>query len=520
MARRIAPPAGSSAGWLQPLDRVAWVMMAVLLVLTGLLLAGGDHASPRVRDFSWDGRQVGAEDRAFLMTFSRPMDRQSVEQNLRIEPPLAGKVSWAGRRMAYTLDTPAPYGTEYQVRLRGARDRFNRSTNTNLLQPFESTFRTRDRAFVYLGAEGDEAGRLVLQNLSRDEKTILTPPDLGIFDYEPYPEGDRILFSAVDRKSRADDISPFLYTVTTGLLPEAPAATIGEIKAGELSRGDRQPQPAGVIQLVLGDNEYQNLKFDLSPDGQRIAVQRVNKQNPAEFGLWAIEAGQPAKPVPTEPGGDFLIAPDGRTLAMAQGEGMAILSLTPEADEAEEGKPLDFLPQYGVVLSFSNDGTAAAMVGFNRDPQNPTRSLFLVTNQGQEKELLTTDGSIFTAQFDPTNSLLYCLVSTRIPGDIYIEQPYLVAINLKSGIRTDLLKLPIQRDIQVALAPDGLGLLFDQVVSASDDVEEGIAQGSDGRAIATSRLWFLPLQLDQEGNPQKVAPQALAVPGLRPRWMP
>lgn len=505
----------------QPIDRAALVLMAVLAGVIGLLLLGGDHASPRVRDFSWQERQVGAAETAFLLTFSRPMEHASVEQNLQIEPPLPGKVSWAGRRMAYTLLNPAPYGTEYELRLQGARDRFSKAATKNPLQPFVSKFRSRDRAFIYLGVEGDEAGRLVLENLTQKTKEILTPPSLGVFDYKPYPEGDRILFSALDRNNQTqDNLNTSLYTVTTGINPRSPERSIGKgssanPQANVSSSLSGTPPPAKIVQLVLDTADYQNLKFDLSPDGQVIAVQRVNRKNPADFGLWIVKAGEAPRPLKTDPGGDFMIAPDSASIAMAQGQGMALLPLDAAAD------PLDFLSKFGVVLSFASDGSAAAMVQFNRDPTNPTRSLFLVTNQGKETELLKTDGSFLSAQFDPTKTLLYVLLTKRVPGDQYIEQPFLVAVNLKTGKRTDLLVLPIQRDIQMNLAPDGLAMMFDQAVSTEDgSADEGVAQGSDGRAIATSRLWLLPLQIDAEGNPTKMQPQALGVNGLRPYWLP
>ncbi len=501
----------------QPIDRVALLLMAVLAGIIGLLLLGGDHASPRVRDFSWQERQVGAEEAAFLLTFSRPMEHASVEQNLQIEPPLPGKVSWAGRRMAYTLTKPAPYGTEYELRLQGARDRFSQASTNNPLQPFVGKFRSRDRAFIYLGVEGDEAGRLVLENLTQKTKEILTPPNLGVFDYEAYPAGDRILFSALTLNNQTqDNLNTALYTVTTGINPRSPERSIGKENSSSITQSPAgTPQPAKIVDLVLDTAKYQNLKFDLSPDGQIIAVQRVNRQNPADFGLWLIKAGEAAHPLQTDPGGDFMIAPDSASIAMAQGLGMALLPLDAAAD------PLDFLPKFGVVLSFASDGSAAAMVKFNRDPANPTRSLFLVTNQGKETEILKTDGSFLSAQFDPTKTLLYVLVTKRIPGDEYVEQPFLVAVNLKTGKRTDLLVLPIQRDIQMTLSPDGLAMIFDQAVSADAGAEgNGVVQGSDGRAIATSRLWILPLQIDADGNLTKMQPQELGVVGVRPRWLP
>ncbi|HEY9697742.1 MAG TPA: hypothetical protein V6D10_10795 [Trichocoleus sp.] len=498
---------------LQSIDRVAILLMLALTVAIGLVVLVGGQAAARVRDFSWQNRQVGAEDNAFILTFSRPMDHASVEQNLKLEPPLPGKISWAGRRMAYTLETPAPYGKTFQIALDGARDRFTKANDPRAqIQPFSGTFSTRDRAFVYLGVEGDEEGRLVLQNLTRQEKRILTPANLVVMEFKPYPEGDRVLFSATDRTTQAQGVlDQQIYTVSTGIQVKAPASDPND---PQQKKSNPQSSPIGTVTQILDSKDYQNLKFDLSPDGQTIIVQRANKQQPTDFGLWMLQAGASPQQIKTDPGGDFLIAPDSRSLAMSQGQGMAILPLATNAEK------LDFLPKFGMILSFSKDGSSAAMVKFNTDPNNPTRSLFYVTNQGAEKELLKTNGSVLNAQFDPNKQNLYCLYTKLLPGDLYLEEPYLAAINLKTGKLIDLLRLPIQRDIQMSLAPDGLGILFDQIVAANDPSKPGLIRTQSGTSIASSQLWLLPALQDQDGMPLQAQPQALGVTGLRPRWLP
>jgi hypothetical protein len=513
-------PMANSTGsrkWFYPLDRTAWIMILLLSLAIGFFVIKGDRSAPRIRDFTWQNRQVGTEDAAFMLTFSRPMDHASVENNLQIKPVLPGKTSWAGRRMAYTLDAPAPYGETFELSLQGARDRFSKADDVRAqMSLYTGQFKTRDRAFVYLGVEGDEAGRLVMQNLTRQQKQVLTPPNLTVMDFKPYPEGDRLLFSASDRTDPKALINQKIYTVTTGIALKPAASQPGEKKPILSSAAPAEATP-GVINLVLDNTDYQNLKFDLSPNGKIIIVQRINQKNPADSGIWMVKEGETAQPIKTEPGGDFLIAPDSTSLAMSQGQGMAILPLEPD------GQRLDFLPKFGVVLSFARDGSAAAMVKFNRDPANPTRSLFIVSNQGVEKELLKTDGNILSAEFDPTKKNLYCLVTKRLPGKDYVEEPYLIAINLKTAKRSDLLKLPIQRDIQMSLAPDGLGILFDQVLDQPDKKGEkpaGQIRGSDGKAIESSRLWFFPIVLDEANMTQPADPQALELPGLRPRWLP
>ncbi|KAM3093919.1 hypothetical protein ACKFKG_16965 [Phormidesmis sp. 146-35] len=494
----------------QPLDRVSIAVILLLAILIGALILSGDRSAPRVRAFNWQGKQIGADDSAFVFTFSRPMNHLSVEQNLKIDPPLPGKFSWSGRRMAYTLTTPAPYGTTFQVKLENAQDRFTGSSRASI-QPFRGQFQSRDRAFAYIGVEGDDAGRLILFNLSKQEKKVLTPANLLVMDFKPYPDSDRILFAATDRAQQAQSlVEQKLYTVTTGISIQSPAE-LGTPSANlpflpESPAPD--PQPAGQINLVLDNAEYQNLKFDLSADGNVIVVQRVNRKNTNDFGPWILRKDAPAQPLDSkQPGGEFLITPDSASLAITQGQGLALLPLQPQAD------PLDFLPKFGTVLDFSKDGSSAAMVKFNNDY---TRSLYLISNQGTQKEIFKTTGSILSAQFDPTKQILYCLLTNLVPGANYQEQPYLAAIDLKAAVAaTDPLKalyplvlLPKQRDIQISLAPDGLALLFDQT--------DTNAQRSDGKEIANSRLWLLPLTGDLT---VKAQPESLPLPGFHPRWL-
>ena len=503
--------------FVQPLDRVAIALMLLLTLLIGLLLWQGDTVRPQVGDFSWQDKQVGVKDTSFTMTFSRPMETKSVEENLHIDPPLPGKVSWAGRRMVYTLLSPAPYDTAYTVRLQGAQDRFTEeAANNRRLQPFTGHFKSRDRAFAYLGVAGEEQGRLVLYNLTHQQKTLLTPKDLVVVDFKPYPTGEKILFSATERTQEQPGLlSSQLYTVTTGVGPGNQAITQGSAGGGSGGFLERtQSNSFGKIDLVLDNKDYQNLKFDLAPDGQTIVVQRVNQRNPGDFALWVLRPNQQPQPMETQPGGDFMITPDSAAVAVAQGQGVAILPLQSQAQ-----KPLDFLPQFGLVLDFTRDGSEAAMVKFNSDY---TRSLFLVTNQGVQRQILRTTGSILSAQFNPSQQTLYCLLTQLLAGKTYQEQPYLTAIDLKTGKQTPLLALPNQRDVQWSLSPDGLALLFDQVVTMKiPEPSQSKMPTNEGESVATARLWLLPLLPATSGeiHPQ-LQPDLLPLPGFHPHWLP
>jgi hypothetical protein len=291
-----------------------------------------------------------------------------------------------------------------------------------------------------------------------------------------------------------------LYTVTTGSSPRSASQPNSTPKAGRIDR-------------VLDNLDYQNLKFDLSPDGQVIVVQRANRRNIDDSGLWVLRPEAPGQPLLKQAGGDFLIAPDSATLANTQGEGVAILPMTPKA------KPLDFLPKFDKVFSFSKDGVQAAMVKLNSDS---TQSLFLVTNQGLQKEILNTTGELLNCEFDPRGQNLYCLVTQLIPGEEFDKQLTLAEIDLKTFKVAPLLVVSHQRgDIQMSLSPDGLALLLDQVATKGKLPSKEDLTTDTGAAIATSRLWLLPLvNRTPEASTDSVPHQELPLRGFHPRWLP
>lgn len=483
-----------------PIDRVAIIVMIVLSALVAFLVTADNvcgtdcwfKVRASVQEFNWEDKIINAQDRAFILTFSRPMDRRSVEENLEIEPDLPGKISWSGRRMAYTLDQPAPYGSEYEIKIEGAKERLGSE-----IRPFEEIVRTRDRAFAYLGVEREEKGRLIVYNLNQQEKTILTPSDLIVHKFESYPERDRILFTATDQETWEEGkIDQQLYTVTTGINQD-------------------QPTSAQKINRILDNQDYRLFDFDLSPDGEKIVVRRAEKDNLGDVSLWLIENNQSPKMLKETTGGQFLIPPDSETLAIAQDQGVALIPLE------DESEPSNFLPRYGQVITFSPDGKAAAMVNFNTQntEKQYIRSLYFVNNQGVEKNLLDTDGSILECEFSPRGSYLYCLLTQLIEGEEYQEQPYLASINIDTENVTPIMTLPEYRDIEMSLSPDGLALLFDQIVTVNNPENVSPSLRSDsGEIIIGSSLWLLIHGSKNAENQSQL--EELPIAGLAPKWLP
>jgi hypothetical protein len=435
----------------QPLDRLAIAFIVTLTLLIGFLLLNGDRSSPYIRDFSWANQQVNADNNAFILTFSRPMNQASVEQNLKLEPILKGKFSWSGRRMAYTLTDSVTYGQKYKLTLQDAYDGFSSELGKSTpIKTFSSSFSTPNPAFAYIGGAGNNSGRLIIYDLVKNSQQILTSGDLIVLDFKIYSDRSKILFAAVPKTSGfINPLEQKLYTIN--------------LNSGNLNSGKTSDLP----RLVLDSGDYQNFKFDLSADGKAIVAQRLSRVNIGQYGLWVIRAGEEPKSIGNQPGGDFIVTPDSESVAIAQGEGVAILPLV------EGGKPLDFLPKFGMVLSFSKDGSEAIMIKFNKDY---TRSLFRVTNLGVQEEILNIKGSILSAQFDRKKQNIYGIFTDVMQtATTYQEQPYIGVINLKtSPTLRQVQKLQIlpawQRDVHLSLAPDAENkFLFDLSLKRSQN---------------------------------------------------
>lgn len=463
-------------------------------MITLILLWSGDRTLPQVRNFSWQDRNISADDTAFTLTFNRLVDRPSVEKKLQIQPPLPGKISWAGSKLAYTLAEPAPYGNTYQVSLKGARESIGKKSGKEIVS-FRGKFRTPDRMFAYISSDKANRGRIVIYNFKTQQPTTITPAGLVVTDFKVDNQSQKIIFTAADTKTLQNGqpaiASQQVYSVSTGIAPRDP---------------NTQFIPPGKLETILDSREYQNVKFDLAPDGNKVVVQRVSRKNSTDFALWVVNLDKSTPPTKLKQSGDFVITPDSSEVAAAVGEGVSIFPITPI-----KGSNLDFLPKFGNVLSFAADGTAAAMVEYNSDY---TKSLFVVTNQGIEKQVFKTNGSIWDARFSPTKDIIYCLATElKTTGNNSQEEPYLAAIDLKTQKILLMMLLPIQQGLQMSLSPDGLAVLFDQV-DRGESTNQIIQGGSNGI------MWLLPISPNIRTQATPATAAQVPLSGWHPRWLP
>lgn len=499
----------------EPIDKICLAVIAVLTFVIVILVGGTRICKdnqclfqnrPHVEEFSWQDQKISSNDRGFNLIFDRPMSPESVEQNLKIEPPLDGKISWSGKRLVYTLNGIIPYGRNYRLSLKNAQEKF-RNKLGNEIEPFVAEFQSRDRAFAYIGSQGEESGRLILNNSTKENKTILTPEHLTVIDFKFTPNSEKIVFSAIDERDKNKGIKVTnIYEVTTGL------------------SSDLTTKIPSQLNILLEGQEYQNNKFDLAgKDGEILIVQRIKHDNPEDFDLWKVEPGKIPQRLNTK-GGDFLVTPDRKAIAIAQGEGIAIIPL----ENQEKEQSVNFLPKYGQVVTFSPDGNSAAMINFNKDNEalRYTRSLFYVNNQGIEQELINIEGSIIDCKFNHSGKQLFCLLTELIETETeFQEKPYFVAIDIPSKKVIPLVALPKFQDMKISIAPDGFGILFDQLITENDVPQNSLKTAlpddelltNSAELILSSHVWLLTLP-NTDSTQTKL--EELPISGFKPQWSP
>lgn len=478
------------------------VMLTVIALCTAiaLILWHGDQTPLQINYFSWAKEKIGVQDRSFTLGFNRPVDRKSIEQNLMINPPLPGKISWQGNQLFYTLTELPVYGTQYQLQLKDARGRFN----SNKLYALNEVFYSRDRVFAYIGLQGAERGKLIISTLNKTKdkfttvkKTVLTPGDLVVTNFKVYPDGEKILFSAFDPATVGLEVpQQQLFTVTTGL---------------SFNTTTKIP-PIGRIQRILDAQTYQNLNFDLSSNGQTIIVQRVNYNNPADAGLWVILEDGEIRPIGIR-GDEFLLSPNGQKVAVSQPGGVAMIPLT------KNGGSPQFLSGYEKIIGFSRDGTKQIIVKLNYDY---SRSLYQMDERQGVRGIFRTTNSILGCQFEPRQEkTLYCLKTDLVIGDDnrIKEEPYLTIVDIATGQDLPLLALPNSQDVQMSLSPDGKALLFDQVVAITNQTNNNL-RGTNEPTIANGQLWiFSTPQNVNFSSSLNITTQELNT-GFKPCWFP
>src|ERR1700752_1242146 len=183
----------------QPLDVSAGGLAAVLAAVIGVVMMLGSWIGISVQATGLD-QEVGPYG-PLTLTFSQPVDPDSILDRLSIQPEGSGRFEWADEKtLHFVPDTPLRAGASYQLTLSDGRI----GANGEVLRKEQSwPVLVRTPKVVYLTVTNG-LGQLWTVDTEGKSAQKLGPADKQIFDYAAAPDGDFLIFSAVNNSNGLD----------------------------------------------------------------------------------------------------------------------------------------------------------------------------------------------------------------------------------------------------------------------------------------------------------------------------
>lgn len=177
------------------------VMAALVAVIVAEALIG-DRAGAGVVSVSPPPGASPAVTASIQIIFSQPMDQPSVEQRLKLSPPVDGKFHWNGNTMLFTPSNPLAVGKRYSVTLSaGATSLLGRP----LARELSWSFTPRPLSVLYLAPSLADHKGLWSVSLSGGSPRKLYAPPQGVDSFAVRPDGAQVALT-VDETGQAADL--------------------------------------------------------------------------------------------------------------------------------------------------------------------------------------------------------------------------------------------------------------------------------------------------------------------------
>jgi len=302
-------------------SRILWIGVLVLIsigAVVGVLLARGRPVVTSV--VPADNASVVSVHTPLQITFSRPMQRESVAEDLTITPNQNGAFSWEENTLTFTPEESWPGGETITVTLApGARAAAGPSLGT----PFTWSFRTARIMLGYLWpSEGDS--ELYALDLVSGESIQLTDSPGSVQDYTISPDGTLIYYT-VDQTGGTTSIMR---------LDRITGENVQLVACEEALCQRPQPSPGGNALVYENSTTTQIMlvSLNLPPNPTSIPIRLGGTQHPSWSvnGMLAtydrnqkaylfqdIETGA-SQAFPNQTGEPGTWSPDGRTFIAAE----------------------------------------------------------------------------------------------------------------------------------------------------------------------------------------------------------
>lgn len=434
-------------------DWVVWGTLGALALALAGLIAAGDQAGAQVSGMTPAEGGMAAGLAPISMTFAQPMQADSVATRFRLEPPVAGRVVWAGEVMQFMPAAPLEPGTTYTALLdAGALSTKGRE----LRDPVSWSFTVRQPSLVYISpATGGPPELWQADAAGQGPARQLTQTGGKVFDFAAAPDSSQLVYSALNDlggmdlwRLALDGATPPALLVNCG----ADRCTVpawspdGTRVAFSREEPGRSPEsllgPPRIWTVTMPGGEAAPLYLDSqvlgygpvwSPDGARLAF-----FDGGVGGIRVLSVGTGEEQILTSYMGLVgAFAPDGQSMLFTDvelREGMMV-SVLYQADFATKTVRVPF----GEGTTWSDYGVPAwaptgewLVVALRDGSSSPSKQLWLMRPDGREARAITAD-PMFTHgsyHWDPWGQRL---VLQRVQLGTPYPKPELVVWTLATG---------------------------------------------------------------------------------------
>ncbi len=273
-------------------DRLVLGIAAVLIALTGGVIALGDRVGVQVIEYTPGPDSHPAITSPITISFDLPMETDSVEASFSLQPDTGGSFNWQDNTLVFTPDQVFQSGETYKVSIgEGAL-----STSGRKLQPLDWSFTPRDPGILYLAPTDVQIRSLWFQTLDDSPQQEVLRSDYGVFDFAPRPDGEQIAVMMYTAEGSSDiwlinpdgsepeqltDCSP---GICTGPVWSPDGRQIAYERAEIAPNGGLGPTRVWVLNLASGetgpvyaDNQVLGYGPVWSPDGGSLAFFDANQ---------------------------------------------------------------------------------------------------------------------------------------------------------------------------------------------------------------------------------------------------
>lgn len=300
---------------------IYWFSCVALILFAGILVVLNLRSVPHVRNVQVTHLDqqglVGAKDVSVRVSFSRPMQRQTLQDAVTVEPLAEFDLNWSGDNMQIKFRRNLALDTEYKVSIASsAQDIFGKQMS----EDYNFSFRTYQPQFLYLKRDPltRSSNQIMQYNLAtKSEEELIRAEDIKFFGYSNNKlsfittnEDGSDAFQVWDRETRQISQIPLITTKFQVLrMSQSPVSADVVLLLQEVDTEQVVPVPQGSSFLKLinletaqtRDFKLENvLDVNYAPDGSAILIRdassiyyivSVNGENVIDLGTHYATGG-------------------------------------------------------------------------------------------------------------------------------------------------------------------------------------------------------------------------------------